>query len=119
MHAHADKPLKPKMLNSIPGIWEARIHWVNADNYCFDSQQSCDLEYNITWSVTSGGSSKTATVPHPEQEFTITGLHPDTEYTVTVKAQCQADRSLSSQESTTFFTTQGMQCKLCSDNLHY
>ena len=107
------------MLNSIPGIWGARVHWVNADNQCFDSQQSCDLEYNITWSVTSGGPFYNEMVPHPEQEFTITGLRPDTEYTVTVKAQCKADRSLSSQESMIFFTTQGMQCKLSAISLKY
>ena len=99
------------MLNSIPGIWDARVHWVNTDNQCFGSQQSCDLEYNITWSVTSGGPFYNEMVPHPEQEFTITGLRPGTKYTVTVKAQCQADSSLSGQESMTFFTTEGMSSK--------
>ena len=97
------------MLHSTPGIWDARIHWVNDDNQCFNSQDTCSLEYNITWFASSGGPVHSDATAHPKNEFTITGLHPDTEYTVTVKAQCQTDKLLSSQETVVSFKTEGMQ----------
>ena len=99
------------MLHSTPGIWDARIQWVDDNNQCFDSQDTCSLEYNITWFVTSGGPVHSDATAHPKNEFTITGLRPNTGYTATVRAQCQADKYLSSQESVIFFRTAGMQSK--------
>ena len=82
---------------------------MNDDNQCFDSQDTCSLEYNITWFATSGGPMHSDATAHPKNEFTITGLRSGIEYTATVKAQCQADKLLSSQESVVPFKTEGMQ----------
>ena len=82
---------------------------MNNDNLCFDSQDTCSFAYNITWFATSGGPVNSDATAHTKNEFTITGLRPDTEYTVTVKAQCQTDKLLSSQESVVSFKTEGMQ----------
>ena len=82
---------------------------MNDDNQCFDSQDTCRLAYNITWFATSGGPMHSDATAHPKNEFTITGLRSGTEYTATVKAQCQADKLLFSQESVASFKTEGMQ----------